>query len=179
MKIKHLVLGGGMLAALVLAGCAMADRKPPLKPARHVDLPRYMGPWRVIAVTDNKVEKNFTDAVETYSTPDGKNIQTKFCWRDKSLSGPVNKHEFNGKVIDRPNNAVWKMKLFPLFQASYVILAVGENYDWAVVGHPSRKFGWILARGVSIDHTTYGRCLAILRANGYDTSIFIRVPQPK
>lgn len=178
-KTKYLLLGLGGTLALILGGCAIASRKPPLQAASSIDLARYMGPWRVIAVTDNKVEQNFADAVETYSTTDGRNIHVKFDWRDKSLSAPVQTHQFKGRVVDLQSHVKWKMKLLPLFQATYVILAVGDNYEWAVVGHPSRKFGWILARQKHLSEETLQHALSILRDNHYDTTKFRRVLQPE
>lgn len=148
-----------------------------LLPAEHVDLACFMGPWRVIACMDNAVERDFVDAVETYTLrPDG-TIEVHFRWRDKSFNAAEKNHEFTGKVTDSPANAQWKMKLFPFISVSYVIIAVQPQYEWAAVAHPSRKFGWVLARGRALPESTFREIMRHFEQQGYDTRSFIRVPQ--
>ena len=46
--------------------------KPPLQPVAHVDLPRYMGDWYVIANIPYFAEKGCVDSIESYAArPDG------------------------------------------------------------------------------------------------------------
>ena len=157
--------------------CSGAGGKEKLTPASSVDLDRYMGAWRIIATTDNKAEKDFVDAVETYRLLPGSKIGVDFKWRDKSFDSPVKDHQFKGRVADTRTNAEWKMRLLPLFTASYIILEVDKDYQWAVVGHPSRKFGWVLARQRTIPEATYVHALHTLKKQGYDPGIFRKVPQ--
>lgn len=59
----------------LLAGCA---GPAPMPPVAHVDLPRFMGDWYVIAHIPSWPERNAYDAVESYRPlPDGR-IQTDF-----------------------------------------------------------------------------------------------------
>jgi apolipoprotein D and lipocalin family protein len=46
-----------------------------------------------------------------------------------------------------------------------------------VVGHPSRKYGWIMAREKTLDDATYQTLLRGLADQGYDISKFQKVPQ--
>lgn len=80
-------------------------------------------------------------------------------------------------VDDKTSNSVWHVRFFKIISVKYLILAVDPNYQWAVVGHPSRNYGWILARSKVLDEATYGRALDILAAHGYDISRFKKVPQ--
>lgn len=165
------------LFGLFAAGCT-SMQQPKLRPVGHVDLPKYMGPWRVIAFMDNSVERNFTNAVESYELRSPTKIGVHFEWNDKTLNGPKKTHDFTGTVADPLTNAEWKMKLFPLFRASYIIIAVDQRYQWAAVAHPSRKFGWVLARQPHLDSGKYAEIMRTFSAQGYDTSKFVKVPQP-
>lgn len=167
----------GSLLSIFFAGCATVG-KPRLQPVSHLDLDRYMGPWRVIAVMDNSVERRFADAVETYSRRSGDEIDVHFRWRDQTLQGPVKTHDFTGRVVDPKTEAVWKMNLFPVLRARYVVLAVDPHYRWAAVGHPSRRFGWVLARDAQLDEAKYQDLMQVFVQQGYETKRFIRVPQP-
>jgi apolipoprotein D and lipocalin family protein len=163
--------------AVLAAACAGPGAKEPLRPVGRVELPRYMGSWRIIACMDNAVERDFVDAVETYTLrPDGR-IGVHFSWREKFFTAPEKTHDFTGRVTDPPANARWRMRLFPLFSASYVIIAVHPQYEWAAVAHPSRKFGWVLARHRSLPDDTYREIMSTFAQQGYDTERFIKVPQ--
>ncbi len=170
------------LLGLFAAFCTSCATKHHLAPLPEVDLNAYMGSWRIIACMENKVEKDFVDAEEVYAlkpdtTPQG--IDVTFHWREKSWDAPVKTHQFKGKVIkdDAGTNAEWKMKLFPIFSASYVIIGIGPNYQWAAVAHPSKKFGWVLARQRQLSPVAYGEAMTLFQQRGYDTRKFIKVPQ--
>lgn len=160
-----------------LAGCFTPGR-PRLDPVDHVDIPRYMGSWRVIAVYDNPVERNFADAVESYRHMGEGRIAVEFRWRDQTFTAPIQLHRFTARVVDRQSNALWRVRLFPLFTARYVIIALDEKYRWVAVAHPSRKFGWILARETAIPDGVWKELLNVFRQQGYDPAKFRKIPQP-
>ncbi len=166
-----------VLIAAVLLGLAGCASPPPIVP-RNIELARYMGTWRVLACMDNPVERKFVDATESYSLEGSDRIDAVFKWRDQRFSAPVRTHAFRGRVLDDPSHAVWKMKLFPLFAASYIVVDVAPDYSWAAVAHPSKKFGWVLARETRLPDRTWRRVMDRFAALGYDPSKFIRVPQP-
>jgi len=47
-----------------------------------------------------------------------------------------------------------------------------------VVGHPSRKYLWILSRTPRMDDATYEGILSRLREQAYDLSLLVKTPQP-
>lgn len=163
--------------ALFLASCTGAGQNGKVRSQSKVDLSRYMGSWRVIACMDNKLERNFVDALETYRLRGSNRVDVHFEWRDKSFSAPVKTHDFTGKVVADGSNARWRMRLFPLFTASYIIVKVSPDYTRAAVAHPSKKFGWILARSRSLSEPHYQEMLDALEQEGLDPGKFIRVPQ--
>ena len=55
---------------------------------------------------------------------------------------------------------------------------VDPGYRWAVVGHPSREYLWILSRTPSLEPAVYDRILALVKAQGYDLERLNRTPQP-
>jgi len=168
MRVPGALLGG---AAFCLSGDS------DIQPVK-IDLSKYMGTWRVIACTDNAVEKKFADATETYSLVGVKHVDVVFKWRDDTLSGPVKTHEFRGRILNHPSHGIWKMKLFPFFSVTYIIVDVAPDYSWASVAHPSKKFGWLLARASRLPEETVSRFRRHLANLGYDPEKFILVPQP-
>jgi len=165
-----------LITIFSISGCT--SMKPPLKSAAHVDLPRYMGDWYVIANIPYFAEKNCYDSIESYALRADGDIDNWFTCRKGSFEAPMKRRANALAVVDdKTSNSVWHVRFFKIISVKYVILAVDPNYQWALVGHPSRNYGWILARSKVLDEATYGRALDILAANGYDISRFKKVPQ--
>ena len=170
-----------MIASLVfLVIPAMAREKhPPLRTVPHVDLARYMGDWRVIAEIPYFAEKNCVDSIESYALrPDG-TMDNWFTARKKSFDAPAKKiASARAVVVDHATNAEWRVKFAGgLVSTKYFIIDLDADYQWAVVGHPSRKLGWIFARKKTLPAATYAAILERLEKQGYDTTRFLPVPQ--
>jgi apolipoprotein D and lipocalin family protein len=167
-----LLAGAGWLAS----SCSSVS--PPLQTVPHVDLPRYMGDWYVIANIPYFAEKDCFDSVESYALrPDGR-IDNWFACRDKSFAAPMKrKASALITVEDKTSNATWSVRFFKVISVKYLILDLDPDYEWAVVGHPSRRYGWVFARSKTLPDATYQSILARLGAQGYDTSKFAKVPQ--
>jgi len=152
--------------------------KQPLRPVAHVDLPRYMGDWHVIANIPYFAEKNCVDSVESYALRSDGDIDNWFTCRNKSFDAPM-KRKANALAVvdDKASNAVWHVKFFKIVSVKYVILDLDPGYQWVVVGHPSRNYGWVMARAKTLDEKTYQGALTSLTAQGYDVSRFKKVPQ--
>jgi apolipoprotein D and lipocalin family protein len=172
----------GCLVALsaLLPGCSFmcTSGHPPLQTVSHVDLPRYMGHWRVIAEIPYFGERDDVDSVESYALlPDG-SIYNWFTARKGSFSGPTTKVTAHAFVINKQTNAEWRVKfLSGLLSAPYLIIDLDPNYQWTVVGHPTRNFGWIMARQKTMPDATYQAILKRLAKQGYDISRFQKVPE--
>ena len=151
--------------------------KPPLTTVKHVDMARYMGDWRVIANIPYFAEKDCVDSIETYGLkPDG-TIFNGFRFRKKSFDAPQQKIEAKAWVYNKETNAEWRIRFFGLITVKYLVLDLDPNYQWTVVGHPSRNYGWIMAREKTLPDATYEAILKRLDAMGYDSKRFVKVPQ--
>jgi apolipoprotein D and lipocalin family protein len=87
--------------------------------------------------------------------------------------------ESKGKaeVVDTTTNAKLKVWFFWPFKGNYWIIDLSPDYQWAVVGEPSRKYLWILSRTPVMDETVYQRILARLPGKGYDPDKLITPEQ--
>jgi apolipoprotein D and lipocalin family protein len=162
-----------------LAGCASTTRIParPLKTVAHVDLHRYMGDWRVIANIPYFAEKGLVDSVETYALRRDGRIDNSFTFRKGSFDAPQKKITALAWVHDPTTNAEWRVRFFGVITVSYLVLDLDPEYRWTVVGHPSRNYGWIMARTKSLPESTYRGILKRLESQGYDPKRFVKVPQ--
>jgi apolipoprotein D and lipocalin family protein len=150
----------------------------PLQTVSHVELNRYMGDWYVIANIPYFAEKNCFDSIESYALrPDGK-IDNWFRCRKGSFEAPLERKASAVATVEDPQtNATWSVRFFKIISVKYQIIALDPNYQWVVVGHPSRRYGWIMGRAKTMDDPLYRRLLEQAAAQGYDIEKFQKVPQ--
>jgi len=163
-----------------LSGCMAMNGGPsrPLRPVEHVDLQRYMGGWFVIANIPYFAEKDCFDSVEGYALLEDGRIDNRFACREKSFDAPMKpKLKTIATVYDKKSNAEWRVPFFKVIQAKYFVIDLDPEYQWAVIGHPSRRYGWIISRTRSLPEDTYRGILQRLRGQGYDDKRFVKVPQ--
>lgn len=63
------------------------------------------------------------------------------------------------------------------FYGKYGILELGDNYEYAVIGEPSRKYFRILSLGPKLDDAMYQQWVKKIRSHGYDPSKLMETPQ--
>jgi len=141
---------------------------PPLRTVESVDLSRYVGTWYEIASYPQRFQKGCTATQATYSLrPDGKIDVVNQCNRD-SLDGRRTVARGKAKVVDKTSNAKLKVSFFWFVWGDYWIIDLGQDYEYAVVGHPERKYLWILSRTPTMEPDVYEGILRRLEAQHYD-----------
>jgi apolipoprotein D and lipocalin family protein len=76
------------------------------------------------------------------------------------------------------SNAKLKVRFFWPFRGDYWIIELDPDYRFAVVGHPSRDYLWILSRTRAMDPALYQDLLARAEALGFDVTRLEKTPQP-
>ena len=179
-RLASRIPGVALLAGMAtLVGCASNVNTPsqPLRTVAHVDLKRYMGDWRVIANIPYFAEKDCVDSVESYALRADGRIDNWFTFRKKSFDAPEKKFTALARVHDPKTNAEWRVRFIGLVTVPYLVIDLEPQYRWTVVGHPSRNYGWIMARTKTLPEATYQDILKRLAAQGYDPARFVKVPQ--
>jgi apolipoprotein D and lipocalin family protein len=175
---RRLVAAAALVATVSwLNAPAGAADAPPLKTVRHVDINRYVGDWFVIANIPYFAEKDCVGSVESYGPrPDGR-MDNWFTFHKKSFDAPVQKFTALAWVYNKQTNAEWRVRFLNLFTSPYLVLDLDPKYQWTVVGHPSRNYGWIMARTKRLPEAKYHAILQRLAQQGYDPKRFVKVPQ--
>jgi apolipoprotein D and lipocalin family protein len=173
---------GKMLAgAMALTGCATTTtdrlRLPELRTVPHVDLNRYIGTWYDIASFPQRFQQGCTGTTATYSLRDDGDIDVINRCRKGSLSGKEDSAHGRARVVDRATNSRLKVSFFRPFWGDYWILDLGQDYEYAVVGHPSRDYLWILSRTPAMESVVYDGIIGRLREQGYDVDRLNRTLQ--
>lgn len=153
-------IGRGLLVLTVLSSPGCYDDTP-LEVATTVDLGRFQGKWYEIAKLPRTTQADCTGTVASYRLePNGDFDVESHCQLGR-LDGPVKSMTATGKVPDPALPAKLALN-FGGFYGDYWILQVGQNYEFAVVGHPSREYLWILSRSPTLDPDRLG--IALKRA---------------
>jgi apolipoprotein D and lipocalin family protein len=181
MRTKFSVVTMIVIVPLLFSGCIFknGNNMKLLKTAPFVDLSRYAGQWYEIARYPNKFQEGCVGSKATYTlTDDGKIKVLNECYND-SFSGKLRAAKGKAWVVDKETNAKLKVSFFWPFAGDYWIIELGLNYEYAVIGHPDRKYLWILSRSPDIDEKVYQSILAMLQEQGYDTEKLIRETQKR
>ncbi len=164
----------------VMAQMQSSDKKEPVT-VKHVDLQRYLGTWYEIAKIPNFFQKNCArNTTATYRLE--KNGEIEVINRCVGNDGKVNVAKGIAKVVDPESNAKLKVSFVSilgihLFWGNYWILGLDKNYKYAVVGEPSRKYGWILSRTPALTPSERSAVDEILLKQGYNPSEFVQTEQ--
>lgn len=167
-----------VLAALgALASCQTSNA--PLDVVDEVDLARYLGRWYEIASFPQRFQEGCVATTADYSLRDDGRLRVENACRDESFDGELREVEGVAWLTDPEQSpAKLKVQFFWPFRGDYWIIDLDPEYRYAVVGHPSRDYLWILSRTPAIDASAYDALLARIEAQGYDLEHLSRTPQP-
>jgi apolipoprotein D and lipocalin family protein len=157
---------------LVPAGVISAWEQQSLETVSQVDLNRYVGTWYEIARLPNWFQDQCAGNVtaEYQRLDDGNIAVVNRCLDEK---GKIDEARGVARVVDKTTNAKLEVSFvslfgWHLFWGDYWILDLGDDYAHVVVGTPSRKYAWILARSISLPAEAWERTQQILLKAGYD-----------
>lgn len=158
---------------LFIAACTSQpvnrDPSEPLKTVDFVDLDRYLGRWYEIARLPNRFEKNCEGVTADYGRRDDGLISVVNTCRKGSPDGEAKAANGRARIVDQTTNAKLKVSFFGPFWGDYWVIGLAEDYSLALVGEPSGRYLWILARTPQISDSTRDTAVSRLRAMGYDT----------
>ena len=161
-----------LLASLLAMTMTQAPATVRTVPA--VDLDRYAGDWFEVARYPNWFQRNCaSDVRASYARrADGRIDVVNRCAR---ADGSVIQARGVARLADAETPAKLKVRFapavlsfLPFVWGDYWIIGLADDYSWAVVGSPDRKYLWILARTPRLDSAAFERAVAAARANAFD-----------
>lgn len=149
-----------------------AKKLPPLTTVDKVDLNRYAGKWYQIAYFPFRFQPADAQLTTAEYALHPKGYVTVKNTAYKDAEGKEVLSDITGKafVADKKTNARLKVQFFWPFKGDYwVILLDEQDYQWAVVSAPNRKYLWILARQPVMDKELYESLVQRIAAKQIDT----------
>lgn len=165
-----------MLLMLLMALASPTDQGQPVQTVASVDIDRYLGRWHEIARYPNRFQQSCAgDVTATYVRGEAGRIRV--INRCRRVDGSTNEAEGAARVVQGSGNARLKVRFAPAWLSSlpfvwgdYWIIGLGEDYRWALVGTPDRKYLWVLSRSAEMSEADWGAAIERARANGFDPS---------
>ncbi|NJD24891.1 MAG: lipocalin family protein [Betaproteobacteria bacterium] len=164
-----------LLLLLAFSAGAAAEMPPPVTPVAGVDLARYAGRWFEIAAFPMFFQRNcLGDTTAEYTLrPDGEVTVDNRCRTESGTDRAIGR----AWAVADSGNARLKVSFFWPFRSDYWIIGLDAEYRWAVVGHPDRKYLWILSRTPQLPEAEVSRALAAASAQGYDLARLVYTRQ--
>ncbi|XP_024401756.1 temperature-induced lipocalin-1 [Physcomitrium patens] len=147
-----------------------------LNVVQNVDLKRYQGRWYEIASIPSRFQPSTgTNSRATYAL---KEDQTIHVLNETWVSGKRSYIEGKAWKADAASpDAKLKVRFlvppfFPIFPVTgdYWVMKLDENYQWALIGQPSRRYLWVLSRTPELSDEIYNQLLEHATNEGYDVS---------
>jgi apolipoprotein D and lipocalin family protein len=153
-----------MVNLLSIIGCK-TDK--PLQTVSSVDLAKYTGTWYEIAAFPQPFEKGLSCVKAEYSTS-GKKYITVLNSGYKEAEKKFVTAKGKAFVVKGSDNSKLMVQFFWPFKGKYWIIELAPDYSYAVIGHPNRKYLWILARTKELDASLYKKILTRTNDKGFD-----------
>jgi apolipoprotein D and lipocalin family protein len=141
-----------------------------LQTVPFVDINKYMGKWYEIASFPQSFQKGCHCTTAQYTLSEkGYVIVENRCNKD-SIHGRESYIKGRAFVEKNSGNAKLKVEFFWPFRAKYWIIDLADDYSYAVVSHPNKKYLWILSRTPTMNENLYHQITERLVTKGLDLS---------
>lgn len=178
-KILSIAAASTVMTGLTVAYARKKKKSdfPPLDVVEWVDIDRYLGEWYEIARMPVPFEKGCYRSTATYSKNANGTIRVVNSCHKNDINGPLKTVAGKAYIADEGTNAKLKVQFFWPFKGDYWILDLGDNYEYALVGEPSRKSMWILSRTPQISLEVLQTLVGKAGEKGFNTEKLIYTEQ--
>lgn len=173
-----------LLLSLAAPVALAADDARPLQVVPKLDLQRYSGTWHEIARLPMYFERRCVgDITATYVPLESGRVQVRnACLRDDGVRmqsvGMARRSGSEPAKLEVRFAPAW-LSFLPMVWSDYWVIALDEDYQWALVGEPGREYLWFLSREPAMDAETFDALKARARALGYSLEELIIVVPPR
>ena len=142
------------------------------------DKAKYQGKWYEIARFDFKFERNLNNTTAQYSINDNgtiKVVNRGYNYEKKKWEEATGVAKF----VRESDIAMLKVSFFRPFYGGYNVIAIDNDYRYALVCGNNLSYLWILSRETSIPEDIKQNYLAYANKLGFNTSDLIWVEHDK
>lgn len=157
-----------LMAVLMLSACSTPKTPDGIRPVTGFDVDRYTGHWHEVARIDHSFERGLTQASATYTRNADDTVKVVNRGYDAARK-QWKEAEGTARFVGDPTQAALKVSFFGPFYGGYNVVALDENYQWAMVVGSSTDYLWILSRTPTLPSDVREHLLERAKAMGIDT----------
>ena len=181
MKTKNWIIGGIAVLGAATAGSLLwmkirATIPSGVEAVEPFDAESYLGKWYEIARMPMRYENGLTRVTAHYSlNPDGTISVINRGFNAKKMEW----EEAHGKAkfVDSAWIGMLKVSFFGPFYAGYNVIAIDEQYQYALVFGRNLDYMWLLSREKTMPKRVEQAYLKIAQESGYDLSELVWTEQ--
>ena len=136
--------------------------KKKIKENENFDIDKYVGKWYEIATIPARFQRNCEKTQAIYTKKDDYIEVHNSCYNTKKNKTT----DIKGKAFTTDEDRLLKVQFFWPFRANYKIEFIDNNYEYAIVGSKSDKYGWILSRNNEISDEKYDHLMHLANEKG-------------
>jgi apolipoprotein D and lipocalin family protein len=178
MKIKNLIKSLNLILISMLAFASCSSIPKGAVTVKPFDKQKYLGKWYEIARLDFKFERNLNNTTADYSLNNDGSIKVDnqgYNFVTKEWKQAIGKAKFAGDT----NTGKLKVSFFGPFFSGYNVIALDNEYRYALVAGKNLSYLWILSREPSISDEFKQKYLKIASELGFKTNELIWVEHNK
>ena len=132
----------------------------------EVNLEKYSGQWHEFARYPNRFQKNCKTSTARYTILNNNKIEVY----NECIDNNNHLKNVKGKawLANKNDTAKLKVSFFWPFSGNYWIIGLDNDYQWAIVSEPKKKYLWILTRESDISIEDWIQIESILNHYNFD-----------
>lgn len=161
---------------------AGGGRYPELRTVNFLDLSLYQGQWHEVYRFPNRFERNCANVTADYTLLKNGTVRViNTCVNENT--GKSRAIKGTAFVVEPATNASLKVSFVPFFQrwgwfgGDYNVLALGDDYEWALVGTHDRQYLWFLSRAPDLSEEDFETMKQEAADQAFDLDKLIKTPR--
>jgi len=143
-------------------------RSQTIQTVPNVDLKKYSGKWFEIASYPQRFQKGCHCTTAEYTLTDKDYVIVENRCNKDSVNGKPSYIKGKAFIEKNSGNAKLLVQFFWPFKGKYWIIDLANDYSYAVVSHPNKKYLWILSREPKMKEEVYSQIINRLKEKGFD-----------
>jgi apolipoprotein D and lipocalin family protein len=179
-KKQYIALGlvSAVAAGIALSFSSCVSIPKGAKAVKPFDKNRYLGKWHEIARMDFKFEKNLQQVTANYTLLEDQSIRVDnkgFNTKKGEWKESIGKAKPVGDVTE----GRLKVSFFGPFYAGYNVIAIDDEYKYALIAGNNLNYLWLLSRDKTMPDYIIQRYLSHAKALGFEVEKLVWTKQDK
>lgn len=164
-----------ILICLCLMFLAVKGTAQSQETVSSVDTAMFKGKWFVVASIPAFYDKAWCSITDTY-TWNSKGSLDVLTEYKKDLHGKTKSITQQLRPLPESGFAKYVAEEW-ILKTYYWVLAVADDYSYAITGHPDKTYLYILSRTPEIEDSVFAKIVGIAAGKGYDTGKIKKIPR--